>query len=45
MGKLSTRSGNAILGAALIDDVLGIVGSHYCHLPVRQKGVAWAWCF
>lgn len=25
MGKLSTRSGNAILGAALIDDVLGIV--------------------
>ncbi|WP_297717295.1 cation:proton antiporter [Intestinimonas sp.] len=26
MGRLSTRSGNAILGAALIDDVLGIVG-------------------
>lgn len=25
MGKLSTRAGNAILGAALIDDVLGIV--------------------
>ena len=25
MGKLSTRSGNAILGAALVDDVLGIV--------------------
>lgn len=25
MGKLSTRSGNAILGAALIDDILGIV--------------------
>lgn len=25
LGKLSTRSGNAILGAALIDDVLGIV--------------------
>lgn len=25
MGKLSTRSGNAILGAALIDDVLGII--------------------
>lgn len=25
MGKLSTRSGNAILGAALIDDVLGLV--------------------
>lgn len=25
MGKLSTESGNAILGAALIDDVLGIV--------------------
>lgn len=25
MGKLSTTSGNAILGAALIDDVLGIV--------------------
>lgn len=25
MGKLSTRSGNAILGAAIIDDVLGIV--------------------
>lgn len=25
MGKLSTRSGNAILGAALIDDVLGIL--------------------
>lgn len=25
MGKLSTKSGNAILGAALIDDVLGIV--------------------
>lgn len=25
MGKLSTRSGNAILAAALIDDVLGIV--------------------
>lgn len=25
MGKLSTRSGNAILGAALIDDILGII--------------------
>lgn len=25
MGKLSTKSGNAILGAALIDDVLGII--------------------
>lgn len=25
MGKLSTRSGNIILGAALIDDILGIV--------------------
>ncbi|MFI3313415.1 MAG: cation:proton antiporter [Eubacteriales bacterium] len=25
MGKLSTRSGNAILGAALIDDILGLV--------------------
>ena len=25
MGKLSTKSGNAILGAALIDDILGIV--------------------
>ncbi len=25
MGKLSTRAGNAILGAALIDDVLGII--------------------
>lgn len=25
MGKLSTKSGNAILGAALVDDVLGIV--------------------
>lgn len=25
LGKLSTRSGNAILGAALIDDVMGIV--------------------
>ena len=25
MGKLSTRTGNAILGAALIDDVLGII--------------------
>ncbi len=25
MGKLSTRSGNAILGAALIDDIIGIV--------------------
>ena len=25
MGKLKTRSGNAILGAAIIDDVLGIV--------------------
>ena len=25
MGKLSTRSGNTILGAALIDDVLGII--------------------
>ena len=25
MGKLSTRSGNAILGAALADDVLGII--------------------
>ena len=25
IGKLSTRSGNAILGAAIIDDVLGIV--------------------
>lgn len=26
LGKLSTRSGNAILGAALIDDLLGIIG-------------------
>ncbi|MFI3171833.1 MAG: cation:proton antiporter [Eubacteriales bacterium] len=26
MGKLKTRSGNAILGAAIIDDILGIVG-------------------
>ena len=26
MGKLSTRSGNAILGAALIDDILGVIG-------------------
>ena len=25
LGKLSTRSGNAILGAALIDDVLGLI--------------------
>ncbi|MDZ5255273.1 cation:proton antiporter [Clostridium sp. LIBA-8841] len=25
MGKLSTRAGNAILGAAIIDDILGIV--------------------
>ncbi len=25
MGKLSTRAGNAILGAAIIDDVLGII--------------------
>src|SRR5699024_5671748 len=25
LGKLKTRSGNAILGAAIIDDVLGIV--------------------
>lgn len=25
MGKLSTKSGNAILGAALIDDIIGIV--------------------
>ena len=25
MGKLSTRSGNAILGAALIDDILGLI--------------------
>lgn len=26
MGKLSTRAGNTILGAALIDDILGIIG-------------------
>lgn len=26
LGKLSTKSGNAILGAALIDDLLGILG-------------------
>lgn len=26
MGKLSTKAGNTILGAALIDDILGIVG-------------------
>ncbi len=26
LGKLSTRAGNAILGAALIDDILGIIG-------------------
>ena len=26
LGKLSTKAGNAILGAALIDDILGIVG-------------------
>ncbi|MFI3230394.1 MAG: cation:proton antiporter [bacterium] len=26
LGKLSTNSGNAILGAALIDDILGIMG-------------------
>ena len=25
LGKLSTKTGNAILGAALIDDVLGII--------------------
>lgn len=25
MGKLKTHSGNAILGAAIIDDILGIV--------------------
>jgi Kef-type K+ transport system membrane component KefB len=25
LGKLKTRSGNAILGAAIIDDVLGII--------------------
>ena len=25
MGKLNTRAGNAILGAAIIDDILGIV--------------------
>ena len=25
MGKLSTRAGNAILGAAIIDDILGII--------------------
>lgn len=26
MGKLKTKSGNAILGAAIIDDILGIIG-------------------
>lgn len=26
LGKLKTRSGNAILGAAVIDDILGIIG-------------------
>lgn len=26
IGKLKTRSGNAILGAAIIDDILGIIG-------------------
>lgn len=26
MGKLSTKAGNTILGAALIDDILGIIG-------------------
>lgn len=26
LGKLSTRAGNTILGAALIDDILGIIG-------------------
>lgn len=26
IGKISTRAGNAILGAALIDDIIGIVG-------------------
>lgn len=26
MGKLNTRAGNTILGAALIDDILGVVG-------------------
>ena len=25
LGKLSTKSGNAILGAAIIDDILGII--------------------
>lgn len=25
LGKLNTRAGNAILGAAIIDDILGIV--------------------
>ena len=25
MGKLKTASGNAILGAAIIDDILGII--------------------
>lgn len=26
LGKISTRAGNAILGAALIDDIIGIIG-------------------
>ena len=30
MGKLNTRAGNAILGAAIIDDILGLSLIHIC---------------
>lgn len=38
MGKLSTKAGNTILGAALIDDILGIVGLTVV-ISMASKGV------
>lgn len=42
MGKLSTRAGNAILGAALIDDILGIIAlTIVTSLADRTVNIAW----
>ena len=42
IGRLSTRSGSAILGAAIIDDVLGIIGLTVI-TSRRCRPVGWAW--
>ena len=41
LGKLKTRSGNAILGAAIIDDILGIVALTNRDKHFRSKRENW----